>query len=92
MKDNARLYGAYKLDDGWHGYQERNHKSPSGCDRFYMIYSDNEAYPTEELAILKIKEKLGIKTVPIEWLKYMIRHFYKLWRKTIERERTEKCK
>lgn len=58
MRDGAKkVYGAYKDDaGGWHGFEEVNHPTPSGCERWLMTYSDNRSWPDSKTAIKKIKE------------------------------------
>lgn len=59
MREGAKKsYGAYKTDDGWHGFEEVNHPTPSGNERWLMTYSDNRSWPNKETAISKIKEIL----------------------------------
>ena len=56
-----KQYGAFRKEDGWHGYEEVNHLTPSGSERWLMTYNDKRAWENEEIAIKKIKEILKVK-------------------------------
>jgi hypothetical protein len=60
MRKNAnKLYGACQDKEGWYGFEEVNHPTPSGCERWLMTYSDKRRWPDGETAILEIKKALG---------------------------------
>jgi len=56
-----KAYGAFKQEDGWHGYEVVNHPTPSGCERWLMTYSDKRAWPDPETAIKEIKKILNME-------------------------------
>ncbi len=62
MRQGAKkCYGAFKEDDGWHGFEEVNHPKPSGCERWLMTYSDKRPWPDPKTAIKEIKKMCNSK-------------------------------
>lgn len=55
-----KIYSAFKDDYGWHGMEQVNHPTPSGCERWLITYSDKRSWPTEEIAVQEIKKALKV--------------------------------
>ena len=58
--------GQHKDTHQWHGIMMANHPTPSGCERWMMLYSDKRGWPDSKTAIDRFVEHgkfNGIKTV-----------------------------
>jgi hypothetical protein len=57
--------GQHKETKQWHGYMMANHPTPSGCERWMMLYSDKRGWPDHKTAVdefVKVGKFEGIKT------------------------------
>lgn len=43
--------GQHEKTKQWHGYLMANHPTPSGYERWMMLYSDKRGWPTQKTAI-----------------------------------------
>ena len=50
--------GKHKDTGEFHGMLYVNHPTPSGCDRYMLVLSDNRGWPTEEEAEEEFKKIL----------------------------------
>jgi len=55
----------HKDTEQWHGVLMGNHPTPSGCERWMMLYSDKRGWPDARTAVEEFAKLPGMTTVKI---------------------------